>query len=128
MQFLAARQRVAYLEVSGIGKADYITRKGFIYRLFFLRHEACRRGKTHLLLFAHVVIIRIPQELTAAYLEECDTRAVVRVHVRVNLKAESVELILHRLYRALFGHYGTRRRRISHEEIQQLLNADRLIG
>ena len=121
MQFLSGGQCVADLEVTGIRQTYDIASESLIYRLFLLRHEARRRSETHLLVLAHVIIIGVPQELAAAYLEECDTAPVVRIHIRVDLETERRELVLHRLYCTLFSGHGARTRGVLHKEIQQLL-------
>ena len=103
MQFLSGGEGVSDLEVTGIGQTDHVSCKSFIDGLFLLRHKASWSGKTHLLVLAHVIIIGVAEELTGTDLEERDARAMVRIHVCVDLKAESRELIFHRFYRALFG-------------------------
>ena len=117
MQFLACRQGVAYLEVAGIGQTDDVACECLIHRLFALRHEAGRRGETHLLVLAHMLVVGVALELPAANLEERNARTMVGVHVRVYLKAEARELIFHRLHFPLHSLYGERRGGNAHEAL-----------
>ena len=114
MQVFAGSKGIANLEITGIGQTDYISGKGFIHRLLFLRHEAGRCRKTHLLVLAYVIIIGVTQEFAAAYLEERDTGAMVRIHVGVDLKAESREFVFHRFDRAFFGCHRERGRGVGY--------------
>ena len=127
MQVFTGRERVSDLEVTGIGQTHYVSCKRFIDGLFLLRHEAGRSCKTHLLILAHVIIIGVAQELTGTDLEEGDARAVVRIHVRVDLKAERGELIFHRFNGTLFGYYRKRRGCILYEKIKEFLHTDGLV-
>ena len=118
MQVLSGRKGIADLEVTGVGQTYDVSGKGFINRLFLLRHETGRCGESHLLVLAHMIIIGVTQELTATDLKERNTGSMVRIHVCVNLKAERRKLIFHRFHYALFGCYRKRGGCILYEKIQ----------
>ena len=126
MQVLAAGQGIAYLEVARVRQTDYITCKRLIDRLFLLRHKAGRRTKPHLLPLTHVRIIGITLELTRADLEERYARAVVGIHVGVDLEAESRELLLHRIHLTLLGNNRARRGSDVHKALQEFLYTERI--
>ena len=69
-------------------------------------------------------VIDVALKSTRADLEERDTRAVVRIHVGVNLEAESREFLLHRVHSSLQGLNRPRGRSNLHETLQQLFHAE----
>ena len=65
-----------------------------------------------------MAVIYVALESAGANLDEGDAGAVVGIHVGVNLEHETGEGIFFRIYHALFGLHGTRRRGYLHEAVE----------
>ena len=101
MDGLAGGERVAYLEVARVGDTG-LYRRGMPRRpRFFLGHERRWGGKTHLLVRTDMPVVDIALKFAGAHLYEGDARAMIGVHVGVNLEHKAGERVLRRLDEAL---------------------------
>ena len=76
----------------------------------------------------HMQIGLIALELAAAHFAEGDTRTVVGIDIRRNLKDKAREFLLLRLYVTLLSLCRTRTRSYLHKAIQQLLHTKVIQG
>ncbi len=91
MDGLAGGERVAYLEVARVGDTDYIAGVCLVDHAFFLGHERRWGGKTHLLVRTDMPVVDIALKFAGAHLYEGDARAMIGVHVGVNLEHKAGE-------------------------------------
>ena len=122
MEEFALSEGITYLEHLVVGKADDVSRVGFVDCTLSLGHELGRRRKADCLAQTYMVVRCIALELATTNLAESYTRAVVRVDIGSNLEDETCEFFLFRLYFSFFCRSGTGGRGYADKAIQQFLD------
>ena len=95
---------------------------GLVDGAFALRHELCRTAETQCFVESNVSIGLVSHKLAAAYLAECDARAVVGVDICRYFEDEARKFRFSGLHFALFGHSGLGAWSNLHKTIEQFLN------
>ena len=119
VKLFAFGQSVANLKGSVIRQTDDVTCPCFVYRSLTLSHELGRRGETHGLVVAHMIVRGVARELTRTYLTEGNTRTMVGVDVGGNLEDKAGELLFVGLHIAFLCLYRTRAGSYFNKGVQQ---------
>ena len=122
MKHFSFCQRITDLKRTIVRQTDDITRPSLVNSRLTLCHELCGRRKTHCLSMTHMQVWSITCKFTWANLTECDTRTMIRVDIRRNLKDKSGEFRLFRFHFTFFRLYRTRAWSYLYKAIQQLLH------